>query len=337
MRIDSFERRWRRDVQRGLLFAAVAGVALPAACAAQPGAPSRTTSEAVDSARVLDDLRRLSDPSMAGRAAGTPGNEAARAYIEAALLDAGAKALPGAGLRQSFQLTGGASTSDMGTGVGVNLIGYIPGSEDPGHFIVLTAHYDHLGVRGGELYPGADDNASGSAALLELARYFSSHPPRNSIIIAALDAEEGGLRGARYFVDNPPVPLDSIGLVINMDMIGRNDRRELFVAGTYHYPFLSPLVDEVAASSRLSVRKGHDRPDGSAGDDWTQSSDHGPFHTAGVPFLYFGVEDHQDYHRPSDSFDGIQRGFFVEAVRTILRTVVDADARLDEIRAAAGR
>lgn len=317
----------------GLLLLGFAGAVLPSACAAQAPSTSRSATEAVDSARVLEDLRLLSAPAMEGRAAGTSGNEAARIHIETAFRAVGVQPLTGTSLRQAFPLARGATSDGDGGPLGINVVGLLFGTESPRRYIVLSAHFDHLGIRDGVLYPGADDNASGSAALLELARYFSSHPPRTSIVFAALDAEEGGLRGARHFVQDSPIPLDSVALVINMDMIGRNDRRELYVAGTHHYPFLVPIVDAIAHDSRLAVRRGHDRPDGSAGDDWTQSSDHGPFHSAGVPFLYFGVEDHADYHRPSDTFDGIQPGFYVEAVRTILDAVLEADARADEIMA----
>lgn len=269
---------------------------------------------------------------MAGRATGTPGNEAARAYIEAAFRSAALRPLYGGSLRQPFSMPNiGMPTT------AANVVAYAPGSERQGLYIVVTAHFDHLGSRDGEIYFGADDNASGTAALIELGRHFGVHPPRNSIVFAAFDAEERGLLGARAFVENPPVPLDSIALVINMDMIGRNDRRELYVAGTHPYPFLSRVVDEVAEKSRLLIRKGHDRPDGSAGDDWTQASDHGPFHEAGIPFLYFGVEDHEDYHRPTDTFEGIQPGFFIEAIRSVETAIESADARLEEIHAASGR
>lgn len=269
---------------------------------------------------------------MAGRATGTPGNEAARTYIEEAFRAAGLRAVDGGTMRREFSIPG------LGDGaMGANVVAYVPGSEQPSRYIVVTAHFDHLGSRGADIYFGADDNASGTAALIELARELATRPPRHSVVFAALDAEERGLLGARAFVENPPIPLDSVALVINMDMIGRNDRRELYVAGTFPYPFLAALVDEVAAASRLTIRKGHDRPDRSAGEDWTQASDHGPFHRAAIPFLYFGVEDHEDYHQPGDTFEGIQPGFYVEAIRAIHATLRAADSQLTEIRAAAGR
>ncbi len=297
---------------------------LAAACAAQsPEAGPSGSVSFPDSARAVEDLRVLSGAAMGGRETGTPGNEAARLYIESAFRAAGVDSLPGSALRHEFLLPGGGPAR-----VAANVVGYIRGSEQSGRFIVVGAHFDHLGTRGADIYFGADDNASGTAALIELARYFAAHPPRNSIVFAAFDAEERGLRGAEEFVSNPPVPLDSVLIMINLDMIGRSDQNELFVAGTAHYPFLSAIVDEVAAASRLRLRKGHDRPDGSAGDDWTYASDHGPFHGKGVPFLYFGVEDHADYHRPTDTFERIQQGFYIEAIRAVRGAVEVADREL---------
>jgi Zn-dependent M28 family amino/carboxypeptidase len=200
-----------------------------------------------------------------------------------------------------------------------NVIGMVAGTRDPASFVVLSAHYDHLGVRNGATYPGADDNASGVAAMLSLAGWFSAHPPARSILLVAFDGEEQGLQGARHFTARPPVDLKRITAVVNLDMIGRGDKNTLFVAGTRHYPALEPIVREAARGRALVVAFGHDG--GSAGEDWTNSSDHGPFHAAGVPFLYFGVEDHADYHKPTDTAEKIPRAFYLEATRLVLDVV----------------
>jgi hypothetical protein len=271
---------------------------------------------AVDSARMLRDLGILAHDSMEGRATGTPGSARARAFLERAYAERGLQPPGGASYLQSFTFTRRDATLQ-----GVNVIGVVRGTELPDRYIVVTAHYDHLGIRNGEIYNGADDNASGTAALLAMADWFVQNPPRHSIIFAALDAEEMSLQGARAFVANPPVPREAIVLNVNMDMVGRNDRNELHVAGTYHYPQLLPIVEVVARGAEVRLVPGHDRPGGAAGDDWTHLSDHAAFHAAGIPFLYFGVQDHPDYHRPTDTVDGIQPGFYNRAVRTILTTL----------------
>lgn len=307
-------------------IALLAGCSAPAP-SAQAGDPIVVLGQ-IDSARVVSDHYFLSHPALEGRLVGTPGNDAAREYIISELMRAGVQPLAGE-WRHTFEARGGAE--------GVNVLGVIPGSERPGRYIVATAHFDHLGLRDGEIYYGADDNASGSAALLEIARYFAANPPSYSIVIAALDAEEGGLLGARAFIDNPMIPLDSIVMNVNMDMISRNEADELYAAGTYHYPFLIPIVEEVADRAPLTLLRGHDDPSLPPGDDWTSASDHGPFHAAGIPFIYFGVEDHPDYHQPTDVFENTDPGFFVRAVRTVLDFIESADERAEEVIAGSGR
>ena len=195
----------------------------------------------------------------------------------------------------------------------------------------MTAHYDHLGVRGGRVFPGADDNASGVAALIAVAQYIAAHRPRHPMIVAALDAEELGLEGAKAFLRAPPVPRAAIGLNINFDMVSRSDRNEIYAAGTYHYPWTKPIIDEVQRQSAVKILFGHDRPktSGTAEDDWTMQSDHGAFHQAQLPFVYFGVEDHPDYHQPTDTADRIDPAFFSRVVEMLIDAVVTFDQRMN--------
>ena len=288
------------------------------------GIPIRTLR--IDADRMLADLRFLSSDELAGRMTGTPGNERAREHIRAAFLRHGLEPL-GDSFTHDFSFTGRRDGAEYH---GVNVVGRIRGTRFPDRHIVVTAHYDHVGIgqpdeRGDSIYNGADDNASGTAALLTLAGYFRANPPAHSIVFAALDAEEMGLQGARAFVADPPIPLESVLLNVNMDMISRNERDELYAAGTHHYPFLRTYVERVAARAPLSLRMGHDRPDLPRGDDWTSASDHGAFHAQGVPFLYFGVEDHPDYHRPSDEYENIDPDFYTRAARTVLGVILEVD------------
>jgi Zn-dependent M28 family amino/carboxypeptidase len=300
-----------------------------AACAGVQTAPAPTM--AVDSARLMHDLRILAADSMEGRLAGAPGGLRARAFLVEQFQEIGLDPLLTAGYTQPFPVVGPDSVRREAA----NVIGSIRGTEDPDRYIVITAHYDHLGIRNGQIYNGADDNASGTAALLEIARHFITDPPRHTIIFAALDAEERGLErglaGARHFVANPPVPLERLVVNVNMDMVGRNDRNELYAAGTYHYPFLRPYLEEVRVGAPITLLFGHDSPD-LGPDDWTMQSDHGEFHRVGIPFIYFGVEDHPDYHRPTDTAERIQPLFYSGAVATVLRAVRAFDQNLAAIQ-----
>jgi Zn-dependent M28 family amino/carboxypeptidase len=210
-----------------------------------------------------------------------------------------------------------------------NVVGYVAGTSAPDDFIVVSAHFDHLGVIAGDVYHGADDNASGTAALLAIAAYVRSHPLRHSVVLAAFDAEELGLRGSQAFVEALPFPRERLQLELNIDMIGRSDDGRLVVAGVQHSPELRPIVEAAARTSAVPVHLGHDRPMYLTGlmADWTDVSDHGSFHDVGVPFLYFGVEDHADMHQPTDTSDRVDAAFYTGSAETVLSALLAADER----------
>lgn len=298
---------------------------LPAASAAQA---------TVDGARLLGDVRTLSSSEFGGRRTGSAGSRKAQAFLQGRFEGLGLKRF-GAAYAEPFSFTHASIKALVTPGrayktaypSAVNYIGYIAGSAKPERFIVVSAHYDHLGEKAGKLYPGADDNASGVAAMLAIAAWFKAHPPRHSIVFAAFDGEELGQRGARAFLAALPFPKEQLALDLNLDMVSHNDNNEIFVAGTSYTPSLKPLVALAAARNTVKVRLGHDRSQLVAGsvEDWTGSSDHGPFHEAGVPFLYFGVEDHADYHAASDTYEHINPAFFT----SVANLLVDVAATLD--------
>jgi Zn-dependent M28 family amino/carboxypeptidase len=270
-----------------------------------------------DATATLRDLEILSADDMEGRAAGTAGSAKARDYIVRRFAESGVKPFAGSYL-QSFP--GGS-----------NVVGLIEGQQRSGRYLVVTAHYDHLGIRFGQVFNGADDNASGVAAMIALASYFSRYPPQNPIIFAALDAEETGGAGGRNFVKTPPVDKQAIVMNVNLDMIGRAPDNRLFAAGTYHYPFLKPYIEMVASKAPVDLLIGHDRPNQRNAEDWTTESDHASFHREKIPFIYFGVEDFEQHHRPTDDFSTITPVFFIHAVETILEAVKVFDANLRAI------
>ena len=209
---------------------------------------------------------------------------------------------------------------------GVNILGLVEGTKNPQDYMVISAHYDHEGIKDDQIYNGADDDASGVAALVAFAEYFEKKPPEHSIILAAFDAEELGLVGSKYFVTNPIVPLKSIKLNINMDMISRNDKHQLYVVGSIHSTALKDEISKYKSIEGITLSMGHDGEEGLQ--DWTNASDHAPFHNNNIPFLYFGVEDHKDYHQPTDTFENIHPEFYKKAVQTIISIFT----RLDQIR-----
>ena len=320
-----------------VVFSSLCLLAVVAGCGSENGSSSVEDPDsfvAGDSVTILEDLRVLSHDSLEGRRTGTRGAVLAQGYIEAAFETAGLTPRPD-GFIQPFEFRGRRDTTQVTRGA--NVVGWVSGLDPELGAIILTAHYDHLGVRtprsgspaeaaGDSVFNGADDNASGTVAVMAMARYFVRHPPRHTMVFAAVDAEEMGLRGSQAFVD-AGWPEEMV-LNVNLDMLARSDSI-LFAAGTHHYPQLLPILQAVQGRPPVVVRFGHDQPGVEGMQNWTGSSDHRPFHQKGIPFVYFGVEDHPDYHRASDEFDQVDPTFYLNAIRTVLASVLALDQGLD--------
>ena len=181
--------------------------------------------------------------------------------------------------------------------VAVNVIGVLPGADPQraAEAVVLGAHYDHLGLVRGTLHPGADDNASGTAVVVALARSFAALGPLDRTLIFALfGAEEIGLVGSGHYVRQPSVPIERTVAMLNFDMVGRLGQSPLTVAGVESGRGLRQVVTDAAAAQSTSVTL-RDAPFG--------PSDHSRFYDAGAPVLFFHTGSHADYHRPGDTAD----------------------------------
>jgi len=276
--------------------------------------------------KALEDVRILSADDMQGRAPGTPGSALARAHILKRFGEIGLEPV-GTTFEQPFSY----SKRDGTKVEAINLVARIPGTEKGGKVLVVTAHYDHLGVRAGEIFNGADDNASGVGGLLAVAEAFKAKPPRHDVIFAVVDAEESGLRGARAFVESPPVPLATIGLNVNFDMLSKNTKNELYAAGAAPFPALRPILESVAKSAPVALKLGHDTDVNGPRDNWTNQSDHYAFAEKGVPWVYFGVEDHPEYHQATDEFATIPQDFYRRSVATVVEATLALEAALDTL------
>jgi Zn-dependent M28 family amino/carboxypeptidase len=318
-------------VSRGLL-AAVLLAGFVAGCAPQqPPAsvapPTPQASAPVD--KLMEDVRILAADDMQGRLVGSEGGAKARAYLLERLAEIGVAPALGSGFEHPFQTArGGAPVT------GVNLLGVVSGTGGSNRALVLMAHYDHVGVRDGQIYNGADDNASGVAALLAVAASLKQQAPLHDVIVALVDGEEGGLSGARAMVADPTFKsyLDRTVLAVNLDMVSRSDKDELYAAGGFRFPALEPYLQEIAAAAPVTLKLGHDDP-ALGKDDWTSQSDHMAFHQIGKPWVYFGVEDHPDYHQPSDDFAAIPEDFFRRSAKTVELAVRTFDRQLETFAA----
>ncbi|MES2033774.1 MAG: M20/M25/M40 family metallo-hydrolase [Pseudomonadota bacterium] len=294
-------------MRRAVLAVLLSALAVSAAAQTNPGY------------RAVDDLRVLSADDMEGRLVGSPGGARARAFISTRFRDIGLTTV-----EQPFDFKTKAGEARTG----VNLIARIEGTQKRGKAMVVTAHYDHLGVRDGEIYNGADDNASGVAALLAVAEAFKAEPPKHTVYIVALDGEEGGMRGARAFVEAPPIPLADIALNVNFDMLAKNAHGVLYAAGGSRSPWVKARLEALAATVPVRLKLGHDTGADDDQDNWTYQSDHGAFAKAGVPWVYFGVEDHPEYHKPTDDFATVPQDFFRRAVAAVVESTRVFDDQL---------
>ena len=277
-------------------------------------------SKLFDASKLISDIRTLSADDMEGRSPQQASIEKARKYVKERFTESGIKPI-GASFEQNFDIKLRGKTEPI---KGINYVGLIKGKKYAGKYIVITAHYDHVGISTGQTYNGADDNASGTAALFAIASYFAKNQPNYSLVFVAFDAEELGLLGARHFVANLPVKKKSILLNVNMDMISRNDKGELYATGLFHYPQFKKALVAAQKSAKVKLMLGHDDPK-LGREDWTNQSDQAAFHREKIPFIYFGVEDHPDYHKPTDDFERIQPDFYVRAVETIIGAIKQLD------------
>ena len=213
-----------------------------------------------------------------------------------------------------------------------NVAAIIRGSEKPNEYIIITAHLDHVGIQGDDIYNGADDDGSGSMALLEIAQAFKlavldGNRPKRSIVILHVSAEEKGLLGSRYYVENPLFPLENTITNLNVDMIGRTDpTRE---SDNDHYIYLIG-TDRLSSMLHETSEKVNERTVNleldykfNAWDDPNRfyfRSDHFNFAKNNIPVIFYFSGTHEDYHMPTDTADKIRYDLLTQRARLIFHT-----------------
>lgn len=285
-----------------------------------------SSSEDIGKIQLWSDFNFLASNQLEGRKTQTRGAQLTRDFLSQRFNSIGLLPLVGNdNFNLSFSYARGFSESK-----GTNVAGYVQGKTYPDEFLVVTAHYDHLGKVGSRIFNGADDNASGVAALLSLASYAKKHSTDYSIIFLATDAEEQGLYGAKAFVENPPVPLASIKANLNLDMLAQNrGKNRLYVSGAKYFPELQPSVDMAIDTAGLCLVDGHRSLRRgsivSSRTNWRQASDHAAFAKVGIPYLFIGVIEHPYYHTVNDTVDKVNPDFYFAAVDTSLKLLVLLD------------
>jgi len=333
------------------LLLVVTGVTIAAPLAAQTASSDRAR-------HVATDVRTLASDAWTGRKVCTPGNDSAAAYIATELRRLRLRPMGDSGTW--FQhWTAGNTTGTREAGIAGcatrNIVAVLPGRGALAtEAVILGAHFDHLGMGGfgsasgdsTHIHNGADDNASGTAALLEIARRLASLDrqrdgrPRRAIILGWWNAEEEGILGSTWFAGHMPVPAESVIAYLNFDMVGRLRNDRLIVLGVRTAQEWQGLLDSANAAARFDLH--------ASGDGWGPS-DHAAFTPKHIPVLHFFTDLHEDYHRPGDDADKIDADGIVRiadlgadlarrlAVRDARLTYVDLPPPAPPAAAASGR
>jgi hypothetical protein len=288
-----------------------------------PYAAETELSEDITVAELRAHVYRLASPEFLGRKG--PGAARASRHIAEAFQRLKLKPAFGESYFQPIP-SALADEDDPKAGfIGRNVAAVLPGSDPKlaDEWIGLSAHFDHLGKRGDTLYPGADDNATGIAMLLEVAERFALRrdKPKRTLVFIAFDQEEVGLLGSTYFATHPPLPFRKLKASITADMLGRSlaDVMDeyVFALGSERSPQLRKLLEDVKPPKGLTV--------GRIGADLIGTrSDYGPFRDRRIPFLFLSTGQHPDYHAPSDLPERID----YEKLRRICLWISDLVERL---------
>jgi hypothetical protein len=269
-----------------------------------PAAAEAEVSEGIHTRELRAHVNRLAAPEFLGRQG--PGAARAASYIADAFGRIGLKPAFGDSYFQPIPSKLEDGRTPEASFLGRNVVAVLPGADPKlkNEWVLLSAHFDHIGVQGKKLFPGADDNATGVAMLIEVAERFALQKakPARTVVFVAFDLEELGLLGSTHFATHPPFPIRSLKAALTADMLGRsmgNVMDEyLFVLGSERSPRLQQLVREVVPEEGLKVAR--------LGADLIGTrSDYGPFRDRKVPFLFFSTGQHPDYHRPTDLPDRI--------------------------------
>lgn len=279
---------------------------------------------------LKEDVIFLASDDLEGRAIGTEGEQKAADYLAAQFEEIGLQPKGTEGFFQPFTVSKPTNPHEEavigtdGEGVtGRNVIGYIDNKSE--HTIVIGAHFDHLGMGGqgslhrgdSAIHNGADDNASGTAALVALADILNHEEHKSNFLFIAFSGEENGLWGSNYFVKNPTVDLKTVNFMINMDMVGRlNEENTLAINGVGTSPSFVPALDLANADSLKLVTS----------ESGVGPSDHTSFYLQDLPVLHFFTGQHEDYHKPGDDSDKINYEGLLLVVKYIDRLVDELDS-----------
>lgn len=328
------------------LFVAIAGVILSCNSAQNSTKAQKTR---IDYANTItaDDLQKhlyiFADDAMEGRMTGTKGNDKAAEYLRNFYQDQG---IPGPIEKDNYyQPIPAEYFSRMKTPKpSQNVVAFIKGSEKPEEVIVLSAHYDHVGVEGGEVFNGADDDGSGTVAMLEMAEAFQKavkegNGPKRSILFLHVTGEEIGLYGSRYYTENPLFPLANTVCNLNTDMIGRIDPDKkdspnyIYLIGSDKLSQELHNVSEDMNKTYVNLELDYTYNDENDPNRFYYRSDHYNFAKHNIPIIFYFNGVHEDYHKPTDTPDKIEYELMAKRTQLIFQTAWEVANRTERITA----
>ena len=307
-----------------ILYTSIASLAL-LSCSSQQNV-IKTTSilnennyiNSITAEELKTHLTIVASDKMQGRETGSEGQKMAGRYLIEQYKKSGISFPKGAkDYYQSVPASYLNKLENEGLGDSENIWAFIEGSEKPEEIVVISAHYDHVGMSNGEIYNGADDDGSGTVALLEIAQAFQKAKkegfgPKRSILILHVTGEEHGLHGSRFYSENPLFPLKNTVADVNIDMIGRRDEAHkesnnyIYLIGSDYLSTDLYNICEAANNKFIKLNIDYKYNDKADKNRFYYRSDHYNFAKNGIPsvFLFNGV--HADYHKPTDEVDKIE-------------------------------
>jgi len=330
-------------------FLAALAVVLTVSCNSAQNATSSKKMTAKDYANTItaEDLKThlyiLADDKMQGRMTGQNSNNEAAEYLRNYYIDQGiASPIEKNNYYQPIPadfFNGGTNGNPS-----QNVVAFIEGSEKPNEIIVLSAHYDHVGVKNGKVYNGADDDGSGTVSMLEMAQAFQKaknegNGPKRSILILHVTGEEIGLYGSKYYTQNPLFPLENTVVNLNTDMIGRigsekegNDNYIYLIGSDKLSQELHDLSEEVNKNT-VNLELDYTYNDDNDPNRFYYRSDHYNFAKHNIPVIFYFNGTHEDYHQPGDTPDKIEYELMAKRAQLIFLTAWEIANREGRITA----
>ena len=272
-------------------------------------------------------LYQLSSNDFTGRKSGEKGQKLAAKYLANYYKNIGVKSAYDS---TYFQTVPKDFFRGLANAESENIVAYIKGSTCPGQYIIVSAHYDHLGKKYGKIYAGADDNASGTAAILEIAEAFKiaskyGNRPKRSIVFLNLTGEEEGLFGSKFYIENPIFSLKNTITDLNIDMIGRVDKAHkkkpnyIYLIGSSKLSTeLKNISEKVNATyTKLNIDYKYDKDDPNK---FYYRSDHYNFAKHNIPIIFYFNGVHKDYHQPTDTPDKIDYDLLAKRTKLVFYT-----------------